>query len=158
MAQSVRTNGVGAKPEPGALLLEYTLKALLVAGLCELILYRLISRLGMHLSKVAREYVAVEYFLRGASSIGFALLNFSAILVFLALFTFLFSKMHRGQLRPLDRLVLPLVSLLLALTVTFLVFPPVMLGSIAYSTLTLLAVWAIAAQYWLMNPSLKARA
>ncbi|MEK7222279.1 MAG: hypothetical protein AAB130_04130, partial [Nitrospirota bacterium] len=56
--------------ETGSLLLEYVLKALLIAGLCELVFYRLISRLGMHLSKVAQEYVAVEYFLRGASAIG----------------------------------------------------------------------------------------
>jgi hypothetical protein len=158
MPADVNSKATVSKPEPGALLLEYTLKALLVAGLCELILYRLISRLGMHLSKVAKEYVVVEYFLRGASSIGFALLNFSAILVFLALFTFLFAKMHGGLGRSLDRLVMSLVSVLLALTVTFLLFPPVMLGSIIYSVLTLLTVWAIAAQYWLGHPSWKARA
>ena len=158
MTDTVRLERTGLKGEPGALLLEYTLKALLVAGLSELILYRLISRLGMHLSKVAREYVAVEYFLRGASSIGFALLNFSAILVFLALFTFLFAKMRAGLPRPLDSLVVSLVSLLLALTVAFLLFPPVMLGSIAYSVLTFVLVWVIVIQYALLNPSLKARA
>ena len=158
MPEGVKTEVVTAKPEPGALLLEYTLKALLIAGLSELILYRLISRLGMHLSKVAKEYVVVEYFLRGVSSIGFALLNFSAILVFLALFTFLFAKMQRGLSRPLDGPVVSLVSVLLALTVTFLLFPPVMLGSIAYSLLTVLAIWTIVAQYWILHPSVKARA
>src|SRR5213592_600633 len=89
-----------AATEFGPLLLEYTLKALLIAGLCELVLYRLISRLGMHLSKVAREYVVVEYFLRGASAIGFALMNFSAILVFLVLLVLLFYKMNGLLARP----------------------------------------------------------
>jgi hypothetical protein len=154
----MRTQAAPSTSEVGTLLLGYTLKFLLIAGLSELILYRLISRLGMHLSKVAKQYVAVEYFLRGASSIGFALLNLSAILVFLGLFTFLFAKMHGGLRRPLDRLVMSLVSLLLALTVTFLLFPPAMLGSIAYSVLSLLTIWTIAAQYWREHSSLKARA
>src|SRR3989442_717534 len=82
MAESVTTQKVRAGAETGSLLLEYFLKALLIAGLSELILYRLVSRLGMHLSKVAKEYVVVEYFLRGASAVGFVLMNFSAILVF----------------------------------------------------------------------------
>jgi len=157
MTDLARAQATG-RPETGALLLEYTLKALLIAGLSELLLYRLISRLGMHLAKVAQEYVVVDYFLRGASKIGFALMNFSAVLLFLALFTLLFSKTRGEQLRPLDRAILPLVSLLLALTLTFLIFPPVMLGSIAYSVVTVMVVWAIAAQYWMLHPSLKARA
>jgi hypothetical protein len=85
MPESAMPRKARVSLDAGNVLLEYVLKALLVAGLCELILYRLVSRLGMHLSKVAQEYVAVEYFLRGASKAGFALLNFSAILVFLAL-------------------------------------------------------------------------
>ena len=53
---------------------------------------------------------------------------------------------------------MPLVSLLLALTLTFLIFPPVMLGSIAYSVVTLLVIWILGAQYWMLHPSLKPRA
>ena len=113
MPQSFTTEQARVRPETVSLLLEYTVKALVIAGLSELVLYRLISRLGMHLSKVAREYPVVEYFLRGASSLGFALLNFSAILVFLALFTFLYSKMKDRDAHPLDRLVVSLVSILL---------------------------------------------
>jgi hypothetical protein len=141
------------KPEAGALLLEYALKALLVAGLCELVLYRLISRLGMHLSKVAREYVTVEYFLRGASSIGFALLNFSAILVFLVLGILLFYKMSGWLVRPLDRVVIVLTSAILALTVVFLLFPPGMPGSIVFNALTLALVWILVIQYCLIHPA-----
>ena len=158
MSEPARMEAAERRPETGALLLEYTLKALLAAALCELVLYRLVSRLGMHLSKVAREYVAVEYFLRGASTIGFALLNFSAILVFIALFTILFAKMHGWLARPLDRTVMALLSLLLALTVAFLFFPPGMFGSLAYSSLTAMLLWTIIVQYWQSHHTLKARA
>jgi len=146
------------KPEPGALLLEYALKALLLAGLFELVLYRLVSRLGMHLSKVAREYVVIEYSLRGASAVGFALMNFSAILAFLVLFIFLFYKMNGTLARPLDRVVVPLVSVLLALTIAFLLFPPGMLGAILYNAVTAALLWTLVAQYCLTNPSRTARA
>ena len=150
--------GVRVSPETGSLLLEYVLKALLVSGLCELILYRLVSRLGMHLSKVAQEYVAVEYFLRGASAIGFALMNFSAILVFLALFALLFYKVNGLLARPGDHVVVVLGSLLLALTVVFLLFPPGMPGSIAYNVLTAALVWTLVTQYCRANPAPMARA
>lgn len=146
------------KPGAGALLLEYALKALLLAGLCELVLYRLVSRLGMHLSKVAREYVVVEYFLRGASSIGFALLNFSAILVFLVLGVFLFYKMNGWLARPLDRGVILMTSAILALTVVFLLFPPGIPGSIAFNVLTIVLVWTLVIQYCLTQMSPLARA
>src|SRR5260370_7362502 len=93
MAESVMTQKVRVGAETGSVLLEYFLKALLVAGLCELILYRLVSRLGMHLSKVAKEYVVVEYFLRGAWAIGFAFITFSATLVFPVLLVLPFSTL-----------------------------------------------------------------
>src|SRR5207244_12286744 len=95
MAESVTTQKVRAGAETGSLLLEYFLKALLIAGLCELILYRLVSRLGMHLSKVAKEYVVVEDLLRGASAIGFGLMNFQDVLGFLVLLV-LFVYMING--------------------------------------------------------------
>jgi len=158
MAESFPAPKPATKSPAGALLLEYALKALLVAGLCELVLYRLVSRLGMHLSKVAREYVAVEYFLRGASSIGFALLNFSAILVFLVLGLFLFYKMNGWLARPLDRMVILVTSAILGLTVVFLLFPPAMLGSIAFNTLTIVLVWTLVIQYCLAHPAPLSRA
>src|SRR3989442_14899530 len=158
MAESVTTQKVRAGAETGSLLLEYFLKALLIAGLSELILYRLVSRLGMHLSKVAKEYVVVEYFLRGASAVGFVLMNFSAILVFLVLLVLLFYKMNGLLARPLDRIVVPMVSLLLALTAAFLLFPPRMLGSVVYNGLTVVLLWTIVVQYWRANPAPAARA
>ncbi len=158
MSESTMAQKVRVGPETGSLLLEYVLKALLVAGLCELVLYRLVSRLGMHLSKVAQEYVAVEYFLRGASAIGFALMNFSAILVFLVLFAFLFYKMNGLLARPWDHAVVALGSLLLALTLVFLLFPPGMPGSIAYNILTVALIWTLVIQYCRANPAATARA
>src|SRR6058998_531796 len=158
MAESVMTPKVRVGAESGGVLLEYFLKALLVAGLCELILYRLVSRLGMHLSKVAKEYVVVEYFLRGASAIGFVLMNFSAILVFLVLLVLLFYKMNGLLARPLDRIVVPMVSLLLALTAAFLLFPPRMLGAVVYNGLTLVLLWTLVIQYCRANPAPTARA
>src|SRR5438093_12971873 len=133
MAEAVMTQKVRVGAETGSVLLEYFLKALLVAGLCELILYRLVSRLGMHLSKVAKEYVVVEYFLRGASAIGFALMNFSAILVFLVLLVLLFYKMNGLLARPLDRIVLPMVSMIFALTEVFLQFTTHSVGAVVYN-------------------------
>src|SRR5438445_13699276 len=126
MAESVTTQKVRAGADTGSLLLEYFLKALLIAGLCELILYRLVSRLGMHLSKVAKEYVVVEYFLRGASAVGFVLMNFSAILVFLVLLVLLFYKVNGSLARPLHGLVVPMFSLLLSLTSAFVLLCPSM--------------------------------
>ena len=158
MAQRVRVN-----PETGSLLLEYALKALLVAGLCELVFYRLISRLGMHLSQVAKEYAVVEYFLWGTSKIGIPLLNFCSILLFLVLLIFLFYKMNGVLTRPGDRLVVPMVSLLLALTAVFVLMeymksPPGMLGAIVYNGLTTVIIWALVIQYCRANPAPMARA
>jgi hypothetical protein len=158
MSESAMVQKGRVGSETGSLLLEYFLKALLVAGLCELVFYRLISRLGMHLSKVAQEYVAVEYFLRGASKIGFALLNFSAILVFIVLLVLLFYKMNGLLRRPGDGAVVPMVSLLLALTVAFLLFPGGMPGAIVYNILTALIVWTLVLQYCRAHASPTARA
>ena len=163
MSESAITQKSRVGPETGSLLLEYFLKALLITGLCELIFYRLISRLGMHLSKVAREYVAVEYFLRGTSKIGFALMDFSAILVFVVLLIFLFYKMNGLMARPLDGVAVPLVSLLLALTVVFLLAGYInvtfsMWWAIAYNVLTFALIWVLVVQYFLANSSPTARA
>ena len=51
----------------------------------ELVLYRLVSRLGMHLSKIAAQHEWVGTTFQLLTSIGFALLNVVAIFLFLAL-------------------------------------------------------------------------
>ncbi|MEK7268349.1 MAG: flagellar basal body L-ring protein FlgH, partial [Nitrospirota bacterium] len=80
------------------MLFEYTVKLLLLAGFLELVLYRLVSRLGMHLSKVAEKYESVRITFKALSSIGFTLLNFVSLLVFLAIFLLLpFTIKLRGE-------------------------------------------------------------
>ena len=76
---------------PG-LLFEWGLKSLLFAALFELVLYRLVSRLGMHLGKLAEKYEAVRIGFRTLSSLGFVLLNMTAILIFLILGILTHSK------------------------------------------------------------------
>jgi len=122
------------------MLFEYTVKLLLVAGFLELVLYRLISRLGMHLSKVAEKHESVRLTFKALSSIGFTLLNFVSLLLFLAFFLLLFNKLRAVGVGRYDGLLIPSVSLLLVLTVAFLVFPPAMLGSVVYNVVTLPAV------------------
>ena len=42
------------------LLFEYTIKLVLFVGFFELVLYRLVSRLGMHISKIAAQHGGLE--------------------------------------------------------------------------------------------------
>jgi hypothetical protein len=133
--------------EEQGLLFDYTVKALFVAGFFELILYRLISRLGMHLSKVAEKHEWVRITLKGLSSIGLTLLNFVSLLVSLALVILLVSKVRvRGSAR-FDTVLVPSVALLLGLTVAFLFFPPVMLGAIVYNVVFIVVMLTAVAEY-----------
>jgi len=145
--------GGGRGLEEHGLLFEYTVKCLLLASFLELVLYRLVSRLGMHLSKVAEKHESVRLTFKFLSSAGFTLLNFTSILLFLALFLVMHNSMKAGFQGRLEALVIPLVSLLLALTVVFLIFPPAMLGSIAYNLLSLAVILTLVARYVAVSPS-----
>src|SRR5207245_9735465 len=70
----------------------------------------------------------------------------------------LFYKRNGLLARPLDRIVVPMVSLLLALTAAFLLFPPRMLGSVVYNGLTVVLLWTLVVQYCRANPAPSARA
>jgi len=137
----------GGKGEEQGLLFDYTAKLLLVAGFLELILYRLVSRLGMHLSKVAQKYESVRLTLKALSSIGFALLNFVSLLVFLALFLALFNKVRGVGKGRYDALLVPSTSLLVLLTIAYLLFPPTMLGSVVYNLIFLVVLGTLVAEY-----------
>lgn len=137
----------GGRVDEHGLLFEYTVKLLLIAGLLELILYRLVSRLGMHLSKVAEKYEVVGTLFQVLSSLGFVLLNTVALLLFLALLLLLFKKTVTAQAEPLRWLVVPSVSLLLMLTVVFLVFEPRMLESILYNVVSFVVIFVLVMQY-----------
>ena len=133
---------------PG-LLFEWGLKSLLFAAFFELVLYRLVSRLGMHLGKVAEKYEAVRIGFRTLSSLGFVLLNMTAILVFLILGIVLVQKLRtKLWVGEWDKVVVPLVALLVACTLGFLFFPPAMLGSVLYNILAFGILVFLVTEYW----------
>lgn len=130
------------------MLFEYSLKLLLLVGFLELVLYRLVSRLGMHLSKLSEKYEFVRIAFQGISSAGFMLLNLTAILVFVVLFLLLFQKMSRIRLEHrYDRWLVPLLSFLVLLTITFLFFPPAMLGAIVYNLVASMVLVILTFEY-----------
>ena len=136
--------------EGHGLLFEYTLKCLLFAGFFELVLYRLVSRLGMHLSKLAEKSEAVRITFQSLSSLGFVLLNLTAILLFLFIFLLLTHKykqtLYKGKL---DGVLVPAVSVLVLLTVVYLVFPPAMLGSMIYNIVFMVVLCILTIEFML---------
>ena len=140
------------RAESQGLLFEYALKFLLVAAFLELVLYRLVSRLGMHISKLAEKSEAVRVTFKGLSSLGFVLLNVTSILLFLILFILLVQKLrHTVWSGSFDTLLIPAVSLLVGLTMVFLVFPPAMIGSVVYNVVTLVVLLILAAEFFVAN-------
>ncbi len=146
------------KVDEQGMLFEYTIKFLLLAGFLELILYRLVSRLGMHLSKIAEKYEAVRLTFQVLSSIGFALLNTVALLLFLALLILLFRKLASVGSDTFAPLLLPSVSLLVLLTVAFLLFEPDMLGTVVYNGIAFVVILVLVIQYLALHPSVAQRA
>ncbi|MEC4673706.1 MAG: hypothetical protein VST68_05920 [Nitrospirota bacterium] len=151
MGGTVPGNTAG-RTESQGLLFEYALKFLLMSAFLELVLYRLVSRLGMHLSKLAEKSEAVRVTFSGLSSLGFVLLNVTSILLFLVLFILLIQKLrHTVWSGSFDKLLIPAVSLLVGLTLVFLVFPPAMVGSVVYNVITLAVLLILAAQFFVSN-------
>ncbi|HET8580681.1 MAG TPA: hypothetical protein VFL31_06760 [Nitrospiraceae bacterium] len=148
----------GGSVEEQGMLFEYTVKLLLLAGFLELVLYRLVSRLGMHLSKVAQQYESVRITFKTLSSIGFALLNFVSLLVFLAISLFLFNKIRAVGVGRYDTLLVPSLSLLLLLTIAFLVFPPAMLGAVLYNAIVIVVLGLLVVEYLVTHQAWAQRA
>ncbi len=148
----------GAKIGEQGMLFEYTMKFLLLAGLLELILYRLVSRLGMHLAKVAEKHEWVGTLFQVLSSLGFILLNTVALLLFLALLIVLFKKVAFRKKDGFALVIIPSTSLLVLLTVAFLQFPPTMLASIVYNVVAFTVISTLTAQYLVTHASLAQRA
>lgn len=153
MAGAVASERGGGRLEDHGLLFEYTAKFLLLAGFLELVLYRLVSRLGMHLSKLAQKYESVRITLKTLSSIGFTLLNLVSMLVFLALFLLLLNKTRLIGGGRYDSLLIPSVSFLVLLTVAFLLFPPTMLGSVLYNAVFIVALVILVTEHLAANHS-----
>ncbi len=153
LGASTTERGQGRVEEQG-LLFEYTIKLVLLAGLFELILYRLISRLGMHFGKVAQQYESVRVGFKALSSLGFTLLNLTALSIFLALGILLINKVALKTRHSVDRILVPLVALLLLLTVGFLAiellqvdFGSGMVRSIIYNIVSFAIVTLLAGDY-----------
>lgn len=137
----------GKADNPG-MLFEYALKFLLLSAFLELILYRLASRLGMHMSKLAEKSEAVRLTFTTLSSLGFILLNVTSLLLFLVLFILLIQKLRQSVWSgSFDRFLVPAVSLLVVLTVVYLVFPPAMLGSVVYNLVSLVILLVLMAEF-----------
>lgn len=136
------------KTEDHNLLFEYALKFLLLAAFLELVLYRLVSRLGMHLSKVAEKYEAVRLTFKGLSSLGFMLLNVTAILAFLVIFLLVFQKLRKTiWAGSYDTVLIPFLSLLVMVTLAYLIFPPAMLGSVIYNAISFIVMLILVVEY-----------
>jgi hypothetical protein len=129
------------------LLFQYTIKLVLLVAFLELILYRLVSRLGMHLSKLAVDHQWIIPTFTALTEIGQWLLNVVAILLFLGLSVGMANRLASRGLTGLNRFSIPCVALLLLLTIGFLFVPPTMLGSGLYNTVALAAIILLMSEY-----------
>ncbi len=149
VATSAKDSGRSGSP---SLLFEYALKFLLLSAFLELVLYRLASRLGMHMAKLAEKSEAIRLTFKTLSSLGFVLLNVTSILLFLVLFILLIQKLKPSILTgSFDRLLVPSVSLLIVITIVFLVFPPAMLGSVIYNIVSLAILLILMADFFVSH-------
>jgi hypothetical protein len=131
-----------------SMLFEYALKFLLISAFLELVLYRLASRLGMHMAKLAEKSEAVRITFKTLGSLGFILLNVTSILLFLVLFILLIQKLKPSVWSgTYDRFLVPLVSLLMVITIVYLVFPPAMLGSVIYNVISFAILMVLMAEF-----------
>lgn len=128
-------------------LFEYAVKLVLLTAFLELVLYRLASRLGMHLSKMAADHPWITPTFTALTEVGTWLLNIVAVLLFLVLTLTMINRWGGPETGRLGKLGSVGTALLLLLTVVFLVVQPGMLGAIVYNGLTLLVLTAFVSEY-----------
>ncbi|MBS0182251.1 MAG: hypothetical protein JSS39_07585 [Nitrospira sp.] len=128
-------------------LFEYTVKLVFLTSFLELVLYRLVSRLGMHLSKMAADHPWITPTFTALTEVGTWLLNIVAVLLFLALTLTLINQWGRPNTSRFSKLGAVGTALLLLLTMVFLVVQPGMLGAIVYNGLTLLVLTMFVSEY-----------
>jgi hypothetical protein len=129
------------------LLFQYTIKLVLLVAFSELILYRLISRLGMHLSKLAKTNPWIIPTFTTLTEVGQWLLNVVAILLFLALTVALMTRYANRGFEGLNKFIIPCVALLMLLTAGFLIVPPAMLGAAIYNFTAIVAIALLMTEY-----------
>lgn len=137
------TGKLGDQP----LLFQYTIKLVLLVAFLELILYRLVSRLGMHLSKLAADHQWIIPTFTALTEIGQWLLNVVAILLFLGLTVGMVNRLAGRGFSGLNRFIVPCVALLMLLTIGFLFMPPTMLGAGIYNTVAFVAIVLLMTEY-----------
>lgn len=128
-------------------LFEYTIKLVLLTSFLELVLYRLVSRLGMHLSKMAVAHPWITPTFTALTEIGTWLLNVVAILLFLGLIVTMVNRGVVQERSRLSKVATACTALLLLLTVGFLFVQPAMLGSIIYNGVALLTLTLFMLEY-----------
>jgi hypothetical protein len=121
-------------------LFEYTIKLVLLASFLELVLYRLVSRLGMHLSKMAATHPWITPTFTALTEIGAWLLNVVAILLFMGLIITMVHRSATPAQSALTKAGTACAVLVLLLTVGFLFVQPAMLGSVIYNSVALLTL------------------
>ena len=76
------------------------------------------------------------------------LLNVTSILVFMVIFILLFQKLRQTIWKGnYDRILIPSFSLLILLTLAYLVFPPAMLGTVIYNVVSLIVLSILVTEY-----------
>ena len=110
-------------------------------------LYRLVSRLGMHLSKLAVAHPWITPTFTALTEVGTWLLNIVAILLFLGLIVTMANRSLVQEYSILTKLGTGCAVLLLFLTVGFLFVPPAMLGSVIYNSVALLTLSLFMLEY-----------
>lgn len=128
-------------------LFEYAIKLVLLASFLELILYRLVSRLGMHLSKMAVDHPWITPTFTTLTAVGAWLLNIVAVLLFLGLIVAMVNRGIGSDGGWLAKSGIACTVLLLLLTVAFLFVPPGMMGGIAYNGVALVTLTVLAIEY-----------
>ena len=132
-------------------LFEYTVKLVLLASFLELVLYRLLSRLGMHLSKMAADHPWITPTFTALTEVGTWLINIVAVLLFLALVLTITNRWRGQGTSGLVRGGIAGTVLLLLLTIMFLVVQPGMLGAVLYNGLTLVILTVFMSEYWITH-------
>jgi hypothetical protein len=128
-------------------LFEYTIKLVLLASFLELVLYRLVSRLGMHVSKMAAEHPWITPTFTALTEVGAWLLNIVAVLLFLGLILAMAQRLSRYETSRMVKGGTACAALLLLLTLAFLVVQPGMLGAAIYNSVALLTLTLFVAEY-----------
>lgn len=151
MKAAVGSERLTGKISDFGLLFEYAVKLVLLTSFLELVLYRLLSRLGMHLSRMAAEHPWITPTFTALTEVGTWLINIVAVLLFLALALVLINRWKGHDASRLVRGGVAGTVLLLLLTLVFLVVQPGMLGAVIYNGLTLAVLTAFVSEYWITH-------